>query len=115
MEHKVNEKRIQLIDLSKSLSALKKIGAIETVNEGLINIYTNPIHQYFKSYKQWQAEGLQVKKGEKAFLLWGCPKKINKKPQEQPQQENESKLNFYPIAFVFSNAQVEQKGDKSDD
>lgn len=115
MKHKVNEKRLHLIQLSKGLDVLKKSGAIDTVNEGLIKTYTNEQHQYYKSYKQWQAEDLQVKKGEKAFLLLGCPKNINKKTETKPQETTttDKENNFFPIAFIFSNAQVEPKGDKN--
>lgn len=105
MERKVNEKRQELKALSKGVGILIKAGAVDSINEGLIEIYTKGDHKEFKSYRQWQADGMQVKKGEKAFLLWAKPKGFAKIEDKAETAENEDK--FFPIAYVFSNAQVE--------
>lgn len=113
MERKVNEKREELKAISKGLGVLVKEGAIDSINEGLIALYTKGEHQNFKSYRQWQAEGMQVKKGEKAFLLWAKPRGIGK-VEEKADEEKEEK--FFPVAYVFSNAQVEEvKGEQTND
>lgn len=111
MERKVNEKREQLKALSKGLGQLKKIGAIDSINDGLIEIYTDNENHIFKSYRQWKEEGKQVKKGEKAFLLWGKPKAIGKNIEAEINTTEDKENEFFPIAYVFSNKQVEKKAE----
>lgn len=78
-----------------------------SVNEILIQeFYTNEEHQIFKTFHDWKKEDFFVKKGETAFLIWGKPKALNKKEQTEP---NEDETEFFPICFLFSNAQVKQK------
>lgn len=104
----IKQKREQLKALSAPFKILIKEGAIPTINSALIETYTNETHQVFKSYRGWLAEGYQVKKGEKAFLIWGSPQKLkSKKAPTQGDTEKESE--FFPLAFIFSNAQVEKR------
>lgn len=109
METKVikDDKRQQLRELSK-IAKLRMQADCEgmTVNEILIEeFYTNEENTIFKTLREWSKEGYKVKKGEKAFLIWGKPRAINKKEAQQP-KEDEEKEDFYPICFIFSNAQV---------
>jgi len=114
MERKVNEKRQQLKALSKGIGLLIKAGAVDSINEGLIEIYTKGDHKEFKSYKKWKTDGMQVKKGEKAFLLWARPKGVGKIEDKAVQENKEEK--FFPMAYVFSNAQIEPlKGEQQND
>jgi hypothetical protein len=103
----IKQKREQLKEISAPFKALKKEGAIETINNGLIKLYTNEAHQNFKSYRGWLAVGYQVKKGEKAFLIWGSP--VNYKKTETQGKENQEEEQYFPIAYIFSNAQVEER------
>lgn len=102
MKTSIQEKREQLRILSAQAKMLVDVGAVDTINQGIIIGYTDATHQEFKTLKQWNDAGFKVKKGEKAFLVWGKPKKSDKKTDE-PHDETE----FFPIAFIFSNAQVE--------
>ncbi|MDP1728496.1 MAG: ArdC family protein [Bacteroidota bacterium] len=90
-------------------------GQFETINDAIIETkYKDGKNQEFKSYRQWKKEGYQVRKGEKAFLLWGKPKE-NTNSKIESEQKNTGKDSpdehdpFFPIAFVFSNAQVNPK------
>ncbi len=110
----------ELTPVQQKRQALKKISKVakemlqseemeeETVNEIVINqFYTSETHQEFKSFKGWMKTGFAVKKGEKAFCIWGKPRE---KKETDPKEENEeqgNKTNFYPLAYIFSNAQVE--------
>jgi hypothetical protein len=47
-----------------------------------------------------------VKKGEKALLLWGEPRKAAK--QEKTTGNEKDEFSFFPLAYVFSENQVEK-------
>lgn len=101
----IQQKRDELKKVSAIAKELVKGGEFNTINEGIIGIYTNETHQHFKTLPQWNEAGYKVKRGEKAFLVWGKPK--GRKNAEAKAEPSEEESNFFPIAFVFSNAQVE--------
>lgn len=105
MTEKIKVKREELKALSNGFKMLVKSGAIANINSGLAQYYAEQGHTTLKSFKRWKEEGFQVKKGEKALLLWGEPKPINKET-EAPKLEGEQDETFFPLAFVFSNLQV---------
>lgn len=110
MTPEIKAKREELKSLSAGFKLLVKEGAIGSINEGLANYYAEQGHTTLKSYRQWQADGFQVKKGAKALLMWGEPKDRQKQEQEAHQHEAEAKKEqFFPLAYVFSNLQVEPK------
>lgn len=100
-------KRQALKDLSAAYSLMVKEGAIGTVNEGLAMFYAEQGHTTLKSYRRWKDEGFQVKRGTKALLMWGEPQPL-KKVDDTPKADNEKEDTFFPLAYVFSNLQVEQ-------
>lgn len=120
-EVKTKKRPIEIArDLLKSRSYevkdLVEAGMFETINDAIIGtVYKDATNQDFKSYKEWKKEGFQVRKGEKAFLLWGRPKehqlegdkletdKANKKTKDEIHDS------YFPVAYVFSNAQVEAR------
>lgn len=85
----------------------------KTINESLriaslpLNFFiTNYIYKEdgiteFNQFKQWQEKGFQVKKGEKAFPIWGKPIRREQAENELPEDD------FFPICYVFSNLQVQ--------
>jgi len=83
-------------------------GTFLTINDAIIEtLCKDQTHREFKSYRQWRKEGFQVKKGEKAYLLWAKPKQIQKPIEEGTSSEDlEEMLKYFPIAYLFSNAQV---------
>lgn len=109
MNQEIKNKREELKAISAGFRILVKEGAINTINEGLANYYAELGHKILKSYRRWKEEGYQVRKGSKALLMWGTPKNINGTEEKQPPKENESedKADFFPVAYVFSNLQVE--------
>ena len=102
MNQEIAIKRAELKSISQGFKILIKEGAIGSINEGLANYYREQGHIDLKSFKQWKENGFQVKKGSKALLLWGQPKSINKNNEAEEEDEQ-----FFPLAFVFSNLQVE--------
>ena len=94
----IQEKREQLRKYSAAVKPLVTEGKFKTVNAAIIaTIFRNELHQIFKSFDQWKIEGFKVKKGEKAFCVWGAPVAKNENEEES----------FFPFKFLFSNAQVE--------
>jgi hypothetical protein len=82
-----------------------------SVNEILIQeFYTDDENYIFKTFHDWIKEGYKVNKGTTAFLIWGKPKDKSKK-EETPNTENseDEKDDFFPLCYLFSNAQVTKK------
>jgi hypothetical protein len=118
-EHKA--KREALKALSRALKPLSQI--METnLNDIIVGHYSHEIGQHpsdFKTYLGWKAEGYQVKKGEKGFAVWSCPKQ--QRMSEDYEKSNPSKarsappsevlgqdeFNFYGMAYLFHVGQVE--------
>lgn len=103
-QHK--EKRKALRELS-NLAKIRMKADLEgyTVNEILVNeFYKNEENKVFKTLHDWSKDGFQVLKGSKAFLVWGKPKQ---KTKETDQDEDEEE--FFPLCYLFSNAQVKKK------
>ncbi len=102
MENNIKDKREYLKSLSNGFKMLVKEGAIDSINTGLVQYYAEMGHSTIKSYRRWKKEGFQVKKGEKALLLWGEPKKLKSSKKIDDKED----FDFFPIAYVFSNLQV---------
>lgn len=117
MSPELKVKREELKAISKGFQMLVKQGAMENVNQGLAQYYAEQGHTTLHSYRQWQELGFQVKKGAKALLMWGKPQPIKGKEQPQAQTQPTEKKggdekddsDFFPLAYVFSNLQVEKK------
>ena len=62
--------------------------------------------QLFKTYKQWKEDGQQVRKGETAFLLWAKKEGVFKK-DETGKPSDQIDYEFFPVAYLFSNLQVD--------
>lgn len=106
MKQEMIDKRESLKELSKIVKMGISQGIYESVNQGLVEIYKEEGHTEIHSFRGWLANGFAVKKGEKALLLWGEPRKGGK--QEKPAEETkEDEYKFFPLAYVFSQKQVE--------
>ncbi|MDA3867757.1 MAG: ArdC family protein [Salinivirgaceae bacterium] len=99
------EKRKQLIALSVVMRQLIEVGKVESVNEGLKEMYIdeNPDINEFKTFRQWKEEGATVRKGEKAFVIWGQPRKAEQTTDESEESEE---YKYWPICYLFANTQV---------
>jgi len=114
----INVNREKLIVLSNAARELQQGGCEGmTINEILIEeFYSDETHREFHTFGDWKKKGMNIKKGEKAFLIWGR-KRENKdaqpeQQQEQPkpaQEEQGEKYQFFPLCYLFSNAQVEKQ------
>ena len=106
---KHRERRDELKALSKVAKLAITMGGEErTVNEILITMYTDAENKEFQTLQQWSAKGYKVKKGSKSFLVWGKPKnRQNEETKKTTSDEDEEK--FFPLCYLFSNAQVEPR------
>lgn len=110
---KAKARRLRLIQLSNAAKKLRDSYDLDgTVNEIILeHFYKNEEHQTFAKLPEWNREGYRIKKGSQAFVVWGRPKKLKDKEGESesnPEQE-ESGKEYYPMAYLFSNAQVERR------
>ncbi|MEA4975989.1 MAG: ArdC-like ssDNA-binding domain-containing protein [Paludibacter sp.] len=103
----IRAKREELKAISQPFRALVKEGAMDTINEGIRGIYAEQGHTTLKTLKQWNKEGFQVKKGEHAFLLWGSP--VSRSQKDENKEGEDSESDFFPVCFVFSQNQVQQR------
>lgn len=87
----------------KAKEVIKLVDDSKTVNQILIDWYTNETHKEFHSFWDWKKLGFKVKKGEKAFFVWS-KKRETKKENEKGEEEE---FSFFSLAYLFSNAQVE--------
>jgi len=87
----------------KPAQALRAAG--RSLNSYIIeNFYQDSENVVFNTFNQWQQNGYQVKKGSKAFVLWGRPLASQKAEKQQEPQEGDEQ--FFPLCHLFSNAQV---------
>lgn len=100
----VKAKRKFLSRISNGFKPLVKEGLFESVNDALLQCYAEDLPEgtEFKSFNQWRKEGKRVKKGEKAYLLWGKPRQVENKHAEE-----DDSFKFFPLAYVFASDQVE--------
>ncbi len=102
----VKQKRRELSALSKLIKAQIESGDLEagSVNEGLLETYSKGKEIEFNTFHQWKDKGLSVKKGSKAFLVWGSPRQV-----PVPGAEEDDEMKFWPICYLFSANQVERR------
>jgi len=81
------------------------------LNYFIVNyVYKTKQDNIFKKFKEWKKEGATVKKGEKAFPVWGLPVGVQKVKEAlkngknyEPTPEEKEK---FPMCYIFSNNQV---------
>ena len=74
------------------------------LNYFILNCVYKGGNKQFKTFEQWQKEGASINKGEKAYVIWGQPKKVEALTISSDQAAEPFLL--YPISYVFSNSQV---------
>ena len=129
---KQNERRQELAELSHYARTLKEekllLGAsaedflwweAARVNDIVLRIYQERTGcKVFNTFEQWKKEGYHIKKGSKAFVLWSrkIEAKKGKEARAQEAQQAEAgedgKYKFFPLAYLFSELQVELQSKK---
>lgn len=97
--------RKTLISLSQAIRMAMKEGVYDSVNEGLKELYIghHPEIEEFKTFQQWKKEGATVRKGQKAFLIWGQPRQVSQVPDGSTEPEE---FKYWPLCYLFANSQV---------
>lgn len=106
MTEEMKTKREELKALSRMAKMAIKTGLYDSVNQFLVDMYRQQGHTELNSFKQWLSKGFCVRRGEKALLLWGEPRKATNK--EKQTENDKDEFEFFPLAYVFSNKQVER-------
>ncbi len=106
MNEKMKAKRIMLAKLSQQVRVLVESGQFDSINEALIANYSNGKPLKFNTFKQWKEKGFSVKKGEKAFLVWGTPRQVPVDPEADAESEE---FKFWPVCYLFSEKQVQKR------
>ncbi len=111
------EKREQLIQLSNAAKLAIEMNGLDcTINEAIVNLFykgDDPNITELKTFAQWKEEGFKIKKGAKSYVVWGKPRKAKQATEgdaeeQKDGQPDEKSYKFFPMAYLFSNAQVEK-------
>lgn len=118
---KTNPNREALKQLSKIAKMAVAQGMADSVNGYLLEVYEQQEGEgaEFNTLREWNKKGYTVKKGSKAFLIWGKKKEKEEsaaKVQEDTSQqgeEQEEQANFWPVCYLFSSNQVTKRPPKT--
>lgn len=107
MKQKTNHRQ-NLISLSASVRPLVEMGVYDSVNEAIVEVYKKENEEITElhTFLEWKDKGYRVKKGEKAFPIWGRKRKA-KKTVEKEGEEEEKEFKFFPVCYLFADNQVE--------
>lgn len=107
-DHKAKREALKV--LSMQVKPLIKSEEFGTVNEALIEVfYRDEENEDFNTLQEWNKKGFKVKRGSKAFTVWGSPRKLKPADPKPEEDENGRDDKFYPLCYLFSNAQVERR------
>jgi len=103
MKKQPNEKRQVLKTLSNAvIQAAKFLNVEAPVNDLLFWFAYDPDDvRTWKSFNGWKREGFTVRKGAKAFPVWGHPQTFTKTDDAGEHEDS-----FFPLAFLFNEKQV---------
>ena len=103
MKKHSNEKRQALKTLSNAVIQAAKFLDVEApVNDLLFWFAYDPDDvRTWKSFNGWKREGFTVRKGSKAFPVWGHPVTSTKTDDAGEHEDS-----FFPLAFLFNEKQV---------
>lgn len=106
-------KRKELIVISQAIRLLVKEGEYDTVNEGLHEMYAeqNPGIEEFNTFNQWKEKGYTIRRGSKAFLFWGQPRRAEQTPEGSDEPEE---YKYWPLCYLFSNEQVHKNSEREE-
>lgn len=106
LSEQARELRQHLINKAPTLEKAEALNELR-INDIIIeHFYKDAQNQDFNTYKGWQDLGFQVKKGSKSFVIWG--RKRKNIDDKKAANEEKDQYKFFPLAFIFSNNQVEK-------
>lgn len=110
-EATIKTKKQELIELSQ-VAKMRQESDCEgmSINEILIDVfYTDEVNTVFHTFWDWKYKGYKIKKGAKAFLIWGRKRSSKKEAETETNTESDEAngYKFFPVCYLFSNNQVE--------
>ena len=78
-----------------------------SVRNQMLLMMQNPNVSQVMGYRAWQAEGMQVRKGEKALMIFGPAKKVKIKEEKNGEEVERSVSMPPPVVSVFDISQVD--------
>lgn len=106
LSEQARELRQHLINKAPTIEKAEALAELR-INDIIIEyFYTDEKNTEFHTYKGWQELGYQVKKGSKSFVIWG--RKRQNIDDKKAATEEKDQYKFFPLAFIFSNNQVEK-------
>lgn len=105
-----------IIEMAEGGMELEGFEDCEKVNDFLLVMHQQATCcNEFKTFHEWKKLGYSVKKGAKAYRVWGSPLKAKKPGEEQqsePVKEGESDaektFKFWPMCSLFNESQIER-------
>ena len=99
-----NPRRAELKALSQQIKPLVKAGQFDSVNDGLVSIYSEETGQStWHSFKDWKKQDFQVQKGQQGFPVSATPRKM----QQKEDTEEATGRSCFPVAYLFHSGQVQ--------
>jgi len=78
----------------------------KTLNYFILNhVYQTNGATEFNTFNQWKNQGRTIKKGAKAYAIWGQPIYPKNKPQVETETEGDE-YKYFPICYLFSDLQL---------
>jgi len=69
----------------------------------------------FRTFADWKKAGFSVNKGEKAYLVWGKPRRVKEEMTNDKGEKLEGdEWEFFPVCYLFNEQQVSPSKDKPD-
>jgi hypothetical protein len=117
--HTAREIKLRMINEAPTENAALYY-TLQPINFYLLNyVYNAKGITGFKKFNEWKQAGAIVKKGSKAFPIWGQPIGAQKEEAAESKGENytatDEENTRFPMCYVFSNLQVattEERGAK---
>ena len=110
------EKREWLRGISAEFQAQREImemtGAdyIPTINEMLRAYYAKQANiTELNTFDQWKEKGYQVRRGEKAFLFWGKPKRNKASRRSRLNRSPQRQMSFTPFVIFLTSANATRR------
>lgn len=107
--------KAELISLSNKIrdDYFKKNPLAENLPAGYINnqlqlIYSKDKENNFNTFFNWIKQGYRVRKGEKAYLVWGKLQMFMKPTPTEKEPEKTEQKQWHPVAHIFHISQVDK-------
>ena len=103
------ERRALLVKLSSKARSHVQSGRFKSVNQALSSMYlAQSGATRLLSSSAWKKKGYRIRKDAVGYPIWARPRKA-KRVVEDDQGKHEEDYNFFALAHLFTEQQVEQK------